>query len=379
MANSGNSNPSVTDCTFSGNTAVDGGICANGGGMANSSNSNPTVTDCTFSGNSADGIGGGMFNFHSSPTVTDCTFSGNSAYGECGFGGGMANLDSSPPVTGCLFIANSAGGGGAGVGGGMFNQSSDPSVTNCTFTGNSAAGPCQGLGGGMFNFDNSNPTVTSCTFSGNSATGYDKSGGGAMANYSSCSPTVTNCILWGDMPDEIGNFDPDFDHPTVSFSDVQGGLPAGTIDGGGNFDADPLFVDPDNGDFRLASGSPCIDAGHNWAVPQDTLDLDDDGKTNELIPYDLDGNPRFNADELDFDPGCGIPVVVDMGAYEYQFDPVDEVIFADLNADGMVDGADLGTLFGEWGDCVVDCCLSDLNLDGVVNGADLGILLGSWG
>jgi hypothetical protein len=33
------------------------------------------------------------------------------------------------------------------------------------------------------------------------------------------------------------------------------------IDGGGNQSAPPLFVDPENGDFREAAGSPTIDAG----------------------------------------------------------------------------------------------------------------------
>ncbi len=47
----------------------------NGGGMYNLSSS-PTVTNCTFSGNTASS-GGGMFNANSSPTVTNCTFSGN--------------------------------------------------------------------------------------------------------------------------------------------------------------------------------------------------------------------------------------------------------------------------------------------------------------
>ncbi len=48
-----------------------------GGGMYNN-NSNPTVTNCTFSENSADFRGGGMYNSSSTPTVTDCTFCGNS-------------------------------------------------------------------------------------------------------------------------------------------------------------------------------------------------------------------------------------------------------------------------------------------------------------
>jgi len=50
---------------------------------------------------------------------------------------------------------------------------------------------------------------------------------------------------------------------------------------------------------------------------------------------------------------------------------------ADLNGDGLVDGADLGILLSAWGAC--DECLADLNGDGVVDGADLGILLTFWG
>jgi hypothetical protein len=54
---------------------------------------------------------------------------------------------------------------------------------------------------------------------------------------------------------------------------------------------------------------------------------------------------------------------------------------ADLNLDGVVNGADLGILLGEWGPCVGTGwgCRGDLNRDGAVTGADLGILLGQWG
>ncbi len=49
---------------------------------------------------------------------------------------------------------------------------------------------------------------------------------------------------------------------------------------------------------------------------------------------------------------------------------------ADLNADGVVDGADLGLLLGSWGRC--GDCSADLDSDGVVNGGDLGLLLAAW-
>ncbi len=47
----------------------------------------------------------------------------------------------------------------------------------------------------------------------------------------------------------------------------------------------------------------------------------------------------------------------------------------DLNNDGVVNGADLGLLLGNWNNSGV----GDLNNDGIVNGADLGLLLGNWG
>jgi len=51
---------------------------------------------------------------------------------------------------------------------------------------------------------------------------------------------------------------------------------------------------------------------------------------------------------------------------------------ADLNNDGIVDGADLGLLLTSWG-AVGAGSAFDLNRDGVVDGADLGALLAAWG
>ena len=48
---------------------------------------------------------------------------------------------------------------------------------------------------------------------------------------------------------------------------------------------------------------------------------------------------------------------------------------ADIDGDGQVGGADLGTLLSTWGTNGA----GDINGDGVVNGADLGTLLSSWG
>lgn len=50
---------------------------------------------------------------------------------------------------------------------------------------------------------------------------------------------------------------------------------------------------------------------------------------------------------------------------------------ADVNDDGVVNGADLAAVLGAWGPRPGS--LEDINGDGVVNGADLAAVLGSWG
>jgi hypothetical protein len=54
---------------------------------------------------------------------------------------------------------------------------------------------------------------------------------------------------------------------------------------------------------------------------------------------------------------------------------------ADINGDGMADGADLGQLLSQWGpvqpNATSDRC--DLNADGRIDGADLGVMLSGWG
>jgi len=69
-------------------------------------------------------------------------------------------------------------------------------------------------------------------------------------------PTLVNCILWSN---ESGENEIE-GSATVTYSNIKG-----SWEGEGNIDSDPLFCNPDSGDFTLAENSPCIESGENEA------------------------------------------------------------------------------------------------------------------
>jgi hypothetical protein len=65
-----------------------------------------------------------------------------------------------------------------------------------------------------------------------------------------------------------------------------------------------------------AAGSECIDYGDLSHLPQDLADLDEDGDTSELIPFDLlESNRRVNRHGFDEDLPAGVDHL-DRGCYE---------------------------------------------------------------
>ena len=85
----------------------------------------------------------------------------------------------------------------------------------------------------------------------------------------------------------------------AGFCNIQGGYA-----GAGNINADPRFVAPNAGDYRLQQGSPSVDTASLANLTADYWDLDNDGIYAEVLPVDLDGNARLQ--------GLGL----DMGAFE---------------------------------------------------------------
>ncbi len=346
------SHPMVINCTFSENAATVGA------GMHNSSSS-AKVTDCTFRENAASD-GAGMYNASSNPTVTYCAFIGNTAT----FGGGMYNkFGSNPTVTNCTFIGNIVDSDFfITLGGGMYNQSSNPVLVNCAFVGNEAR-----RGGGIQISSQRSTTMINCIFVENTAV---NNGGGVSDGYGSS--RLTNCILWDNSPNQFAEGGDVL--PIVRYSNVKGGWP-----GEGNIEADPMFVDPDGPDddpdtfddnnFRLAAGSPCIDAGDSDAVLDCILDLD--------------GHERFVDDPATEDSGAGGPPVVDMGTYEFGGQPLADCTGnalpdecePDCNGNGAADSCDIAD--GTSVDCntneVPDECdpQSDCNDNGVQDICDV--------
>ena len=310
------SNPTVGNCTFSGNSAE------YGGGMSNLS-SNPTVSNCTFSGNTAVDEGGGMQNFRSSPTVTACTFTNNSAATTSAFGGGggMSNsFNSSPTVSKCSFMGNVSN----YHGGAMLNiVGSTPTVTNCLFSGNSTLSS----GGAVSNYAPS--TLINCTISGNKAGNSD--GGGGIAN-EVANVVLTNCIIWnnrsgtntGSATSNLRNYG---GAPIITYSLIQNNNPSGTGNLNGipnaadsNYPSfttplDPATAPSTSGDFHIGACSPAINKGDNTGAPA----------------TDLFGNARpFGAS-------------VDLGVHEFQAAPTPAVATCQ-NTTVLLNGAGNGTL-----------------------------------
>jgi len=303
------------------------------------------IIDCQNSGR------GFYFHAGDGPTsiVSGFTITNGNETEQYPWGGGIYCTSSAPTIVNCKITSNAAGRGG-----GLYLSWSSPTLINCLIVENSASD----MGGGIYTAVSSFPVLINCTLSANQALA-----GGGMYNDGSAGSLI-NCIVWGNSVGEIMG-----DTAFVSYSCIQGGY-----FGTGVIDEDPLFVDPDNDDYHLSPGSPCIDAGCNWSVPLDIADLDNDGDTNEYTPLDLDGEGRFFDDPDTPNYGCcGEGVVVDMGAYEYG-GTGPQPCPGDLDGDQDVDQSDLGLLLSCWGR---DC--GDLDCSGHTNQADVGILLAHWG
>ncbi len=266
------------------NAATGGGICS--GGFVVNEKCSPVIENCEIKWNVDAVSGGGIAcicpefqGSGGSPVIRNNIVFGNSANG-----GGGIYLDGG----GFLLESNEITGNAARSGGGIkanVNSNGAGDIKNCSIRNNSA-----GTGGGLYlnTLGKNNVIVTQCTVAFNTAgtsaggvyTGGDnellactlwgntagnRAGGVEIESFSA--PVLANCILWNNTPDEI--YRNVAAAPTVAYCNVAGGWP-----GWRDIDADPLLVDPDNGDFHLTWSSPCINMGSNEAAPAEDIDGD---------------------------------------------------------------------------------------------------------
>jgi hypothetical protein len=92
----------------------------------------------------------------------------------------------------------------------------------------------------------------------------------------------------------------------------------------------------------------------------------DPGQNNEIADMahtDVDGNPRFGDDPVTTDTGCGVPVIVVMGAHEFQGKPA-RVLSGDIDGNGRIGIRDFVTIIQCIGSDDPAYCVADLDLDG---------------
>jgi hypothetical protein len=188
-------------------------------------------------------------------------------------------------------------------GGGVRCASPNAFLTNCLIVGN-FSGPIDSSGGGA-----EGCTLYNCTLSGNWALhgGY---GGGAV----DC--TLYNCIAYYNTASAGANCD---SSSTLNYCCTTP-LPATGV---GNIANDPLFVDFANGNLRLQSNSPCINAGNNAYVSGTT---------------DLDGNPRIVGGMVDLGAfECQSPALLDFYNWlqTYALSTSASSVYLDSDGDGM--------------------------------------------
>ncbi len=251
------------------------------------------ATRCVFENNTFGYLltAGGAF--------TDCTFRGNSGAGAVVLASAAGSLTSRPDtfldnrpisettLTRCRFIDNETVEAPVTVRG---DSLAHMTITSCVFSGNRSLGDApairvhgddrhtrfpdtrrrpvvtientvifqnKGFGRSAVDVSDGDVTVTNCTVSDNGwapRPGYlgpvpEATDGVSASGVSRAA--IVNSILWDNGgPEPVGSYAP------VRFSDVMGGS-----EGEGNLDLDPLFVDPDGGDYALQAGSPALDAG----------------------------------------------------------------------------------------------------------------------
>lgn len=335
--------PRIIGCTFRDN------FCGNDGGAISATPTGigtllaPLIDSCLFINNRARDRGGAIWYRMSSEgnsevMIRNSQFIENSAGGQAGAIFARSSFDnvSNDTIMNCLFSLNNSDGSSDfndGEGGAVFLRGSQDGIRNhhiinCSFDRNTAShrGGAIGTTSISSSAGTCSTNIINCTFAGNTTLG-DGGAVHAEASEGTNTMTITNSIFWQDTALVAGN--EIFNNGasiSLSYSNIEGGVPAGVTDGGNNLDLDPQFGDAENGDLRLTGCSPLINVGNNGVLPAN-------------VTTDLDGKSRIHEG------------TVDLGAYETG------IIYVDLTATGVNNGRSWADAFTDFRDAL-DVALS---------------------
>ena len=249
-------------------------------------------------------------------TVRDCVLSGHDSGGRVA--SAMYSQDSQFVLERCVFTDNVSTRNGTAVPHAYLIGGSLEAV-DCLFAGGTAIGPGPGIGILYQGNSDADPDVrfVNCTFAE-----LENSLQHVRLNNNTASLAVVGCVFDSTATAIVAPGGAD----VVATANVFVGAT------GNNTDAEPIFVDATNGDYRLAAGSPGIDIADASAYLSASGGL-----------FDLAGNARFNNDAAFPDAGSGPFLFLDAGAFEFQGNspnPID----ADFNNDGDVNNEDITDL-----------------------------------
>ncbi|GEM_PF-5407411 len=261
------------------------GTQSQGGGIYHKSGALEINEKSVIEGNAATEGGGLYISSGGNPTrIIDTRIVGNQndASGVKTTGGGIYNSDRGLYIKNCILSENTANGNEESKGGGIYSNVTstgrDVTFVNSLISKNET----QGYGGGIYNNGNSDFILLNTTVAGNIAGSEMNNGFGLFDNKNAI--ILKNSIIWGNM---YGDLNKPVNHSHSLIRDFENNDSENDKLNGQNREDDyPLFIDAENGNYRLKAGSPV--RGLSDVALMDGLDLDGNAvnnETNDLGPY----------------------------------------------------------------------------------------------
>ncbi len=256
-----NSNPQLSNLIIKNNDIYEGkglGVyCFNAVNEINNCNINDNIISVGF------GQGGGIYCVNSSLIIDESNIYNN----LCSMGSGICSNNSTIKVSNTEISNNLGGIHGAG----LYVRNSIAELFLVNITENSGEGVyVDGIGESIVSVISSNIVANSDI--------------GINCWYNDNKLIIVNSIILENINMGVNNSGIN----EIFYTNIQDGW-----DGEGNTDLDPLFIDPENGNYTLQPNSPCIDAGTSFFV--------------------FEGDTLVNMSEDEY-----IGTAPDMGAFEYE-------------------------------------------------------------